>query len=575
LNSNSNKIYDFLKESLNADEFEILMSINKKLKKPLDLSNIEIIDKHIVMLNLIDQALTIFPESICILSFLERLYINRNMITYIPDCIGDLKRLKYFHSKYNQIITLPDRFGELHNLERLDLKNNMITHLPDTIFDHMKKLKMLNLGENPKKRNPKSLQKVLEDPNVEFDDYPSRREIIEISDEFKANNNVLEDEIASNLGYTKNDLLDVIRTQKNRCKIVEDLLEFAGNKAQLPSWLITSAIYLHYHLIEYNKYLNLSGGNRLAISAALLTRITRIQKDRGMMSARDKPLREIAKFFYINMQTVQKYHQEMFHIFPKDIWEDFSKVLPNLKDIGKIKDIILLTEKGFSLPTPTFKIFKQDPDMIGLLMKTMIDFGKETMNEEKMTSIRFAGKDIVIEQGTVIMAGVVVEWTTRAVKEKEEKNLCEILKELIDKVEDIYKNEITSSIIRVNDFLGIKTLITTHLLSNRIAPIHLQKFGDVKEYLEFPEIKIFGLTHQGIERYNSDKLKPVLHKLFDDIQEEEFSKMINKMHKYNIMVSFQDSLMRFKNADGKKLFELYKFLVKEGIFNANHVDQFE
>lgn len=68
--------------------------------------------------------LSLFPEQICELKFLEELEIPDSSIQTLPKCIGNLKSLKYFDLYNNRINFIPNTIENLINLEYLDLDDN-------------------------------------------------------------------------------------------------------------------------------------------------------------------------------------------------------------------------------------------------------------------------------------------------------------------------------------------------------------------------------------------------------------------------------------------------------------------
>ncbi|MHA1489461.1 MAG: tetratricopeptide repeat protein [Promethearchaeota archaeon] len=70
------------------------------------------------------KGITIFPEQICTLKFLEELEISQEAIKNIPECIGNLLSLKYLNLYFNKINSIPESINKLKNLEHLNLEDN-------------------------------------------------------------------------------------------------------------------------------------------------------------------------------------------------------------------------------------------------------------------------------------------------------------------------------------------------------------------------------------------------------------------------------------------------------------------
>lgn len=79
-----------------------------------------------------NYRLTVIPDNIGILTFLEGLFLHDNEFSSIPKSFGNLTNLKTLDLEDNLLSTLPNEFGSLLNIERLVLNSNQITILPET-----------------------------------------------------------------------------------------------------------------------------------------------------------------------------------------------------------------------------------------------------------------------------------------------------------------------------------------------------------------------------------------------------------------------------------------------------------
>ncbi len=123
---------------------------------------------HILDLN--DNLLTTFPESIVQFGALQRLFIEENRLTAVPATIEQLValqeldlsdnqladlpagvwRIVALRGLYvcrNQLMSIPQQIGQLERLEHLQLDHNQLTALPEAI-GQLEALQMLYLDHN-------------------------------------------------------------------------------------------------------------------------------------------------------------------------------------------------------------------------------------------------------------------------------------------------------------------------------------------------------------------------------------------------------------------------------------------
>jgi len=102
-------------------------------------------NRHVIALNLYSKALLKLPANINSLEYLERLYLDRNLLTYLPNLSG-LKKLREISLQYNEFNEFPEELlsKNLINLEKIDLSNNNLDFIPLTIsiLPFLKELKL-------------------------------------------------------------------------------------------------------------------------------------------------------------------------------------------------------------------------------------------------------------------------------------------------------------------------------------------------------------------------------------------------------------------------------------------------
>ena len=91
---------------------------------------------HIIALDLAGQKLVTIPESIGLLSNLERLNLWNNNLTSLPESIESLSKLKSLYLDWNNFSIIPEiKWEKLKSLKKLNLNNNiLIKNVPDSLF---------------------------------------------------------------------------------------------------------------------------------------------------------------------------------------------------------------------------------------------------------------------------------------------------------------------------------------------------------------------------------------------------------------------------------------------------------
>lgn len=108
------------------------------------------------VLDLSSLGLAMLPDSIGLLTQIQKLSLGNNRLTTLPDSIAKLTHLQKLDLSRNHLATLPDSIGELWELKILYLNNNQLTMLPDSIL-RLKQLQILNLNRNELTMLPDSI----------------------------------------------------------------------------------------------------------------------------------------------------------------------------------------------------------------------------------------------------------------------------------------------------------------------------------------------------------------------------------------------------------------------------------
>ena len=148
--------------------------------------------ENLANLDVSSNLLTMLPDELGRLKFLECLNISGNGVKELPQTIGSLNRLTTFNCSSNKMKTLPESIGNLKALMDFDVGNNYLTDLPESIgnlqalidlraqsnqlsslplrFNQLIKLKSLLLRKNKFVAVPKQLSSLTNLQNLNLKD---------------------------------------------------------------------------------------------------------------------------------------------------------------------------------------------------------------------------------------------------------------------------------------------------------------------------------------------------------------------------------------------------------------------
>ncbi|KAF2200969.1 hypothetical protein GQ43DRAFT_53082 [Delitschia confertaspora ATCC 74209] len=114
-------------------------------------------EKHIwTALDFGGQRLKLITNALFRYTFLTKLYLNYNKLTYIPPAIGRLRNLVHLDLSVNELRDLPPEMGMLVNMKQLLLFDNNLETLPYELGS-MYQLEMLGIEGNPLQEGMKSI----------------------------------------------------------------------------------------------------------------------------------------------------------------------------------------------------------------------------------------------------------------------------------------------------------------------------------------------------------------------------------------------------------------------------------
>ena len=101
---------------------------------------------NLTHLDIRDNAITVLPENIKLLTKLTSIRAQNNKIGGLPDSFGDLRELMTANFSNNNLKNISRTIGTLTNLTDLDLSHNQIGTLPD--LSGLRSLSKLSLSHN-------------------------------------------------------------------------------------------------------------------------------------------------------------------------------------------------------------------------------------------------------------------------------------------------------------------------------------------------------------------------------------------------------------------------------------------
>jgi len=105
-------------------------------------------------------GLKTLPDTLCSITSIDDLSVDRNELTHLPDCLGRLRKLAYLDVEDNELTHLPKSIEKLKHLLMLRANNNKIEALPQNI-GKLKNLDRLFVANNPIEELPESLQECI------------------------------------------------------------------------------------------------------------------------------------------------------------------------------------------------------------------------------------------------------------------------------------------------------------------------------------------------------------------------------------------------------------------------------
>ena len=232
----------------------------------------------------------------------------------------------------------------------------------------------------------------------------------------------------------------------------------------------------------------------------------------------------------------------------------------------RLKAIYIITDDGFAIYNQSFGATEQDQDMVASLIAALTSFSKEAIGE-RLSSAGFGEADLILEQGNRLVA-IVVAILDKEHKEREEYEIRRDLLRFVQRIEEMYTEELDDPIFQRNAFSEVGTMIFSYFFRDKMSRIYHQHFANINEYVRYPTTLLFEITTRGPKLYSFYRGYPKFVELLGDIPLENFDQLIYNMQDKNSMVSFQDCLDRFGESNAESIFNLFKYLTKRGMFDA-------
>ncbi len=243
------------------------------------------------------------------------------------------------------------------------------------------------------------------------------------------------------------------------------------------------------------------------------------------------------------------------------------------KKMVRLKFVQIITDEGFTIYNQSFGATEQDQDMVGSLIAALRSFGKEAMGET-LSSAGFGEADLILESGSRVIA-IVMAVLDKDHKERDEFTIRKDLLNFVKRIEEMYAEELDDPIFQKNTFSDVGTMIFAYFFRDHMSRIYKQQFASINEYKRYSKTILFEITVRGAKLYTFYRGFPKFLELLGDIPLDDFDELIYIMQDKNSMVSFQDCLDRFKGINEEKIFNIFKFLTKRGMFDAFNLERID
>jgi len=140
-------------ESSSSREMRLFLLEEEEKIKSYHTNRVFIKDNHLTKIFIYD--ISIFPESIGNLTWLQALEVECSELPKLPESFGNLKNLEILELSNCKLTSLPKSFGNLKNLKKLELSKNNLSSVPNN-FGDLQNLQDLNLEKNCLEMLPES-----------------------------------------------------------------------------------------------------------------------------------------------------------------------------------------------------------------------------------------------------------------------------------------------------------------------------------------------------------------------------------------------------------------------------------
>jgi len=166
----------------------------------------------------------------------------------------------------------------------------------------------------------------------------------------------------------------------------------------------------------------------------------------------------------------------------------------------RLKAIYIITDDGFAIYNQSFGATEQDQDMVASLIAALTSFSKEAIGE-RLSSAGFGEADLILEQGNRLVA-IVVAILDKEHKEREEYEIRRDLLRFVQRIEEMYTEELDDPIFQRNAFSEVGTMIFSYFFRDKMSRIYHQHFANINEYVRYPTTLLFEITTRGPKLYS-------------------------------------------------------------------------